>query len=130
MPAKLKLLLLLAFVSPTAFAQQTSACDSVYIKVAGMVSTQSNINWVSLKKDAVLQLKRLYVSNPAYTISSFVFGHTSMCGGGISNNGPAFDSRILSYIQNAKSGTKFYFDDIIISSSSTTCRKAFIIEVK
>jgi hypothetical protein len=110
-------------------AQQT-ACDSLYIKVAGMPATQQGTKNFTLKKDLAVQLKRLYVSNPDYSITGFVFAHSSMCGGGINNTGPDFNPYVLRYIQNAKSGTHFYFDAIAITGPKGKCEKQFYLEVK
>jgi hypothetical protein len=127
MPVKLKIVVLAVILSTTAIAQ--TACDSVYIKVAGMKPTQFGVSSIVLTKDLTQQIKRLYLSDPSYTISHFVLGLSNMCGGGVRNLGAEFSSNTLRFTQNLHSGERMYFD-VVISGPDGKCSKNFIIVVR
>lgn len=130
MPVKLKLLLLLAFVSPTAFAQQTQ-CDSLYIKVAGMGASQLGQRKISLTADSFHQIKRVYLNTPTIQILSFKLGGCNYSNlFEFKNEGAELNKNILLYFSGFKRGYKVYLYDFELSGNTKCPSLALQIDVR
>ncbi len=130
MHAKFILWLLLAFISSSAVAQQ-SQCDSLYIKVAGMGTSQLGQKKISIKADSFHQIKRVYLSTPTFQILRFKLGGCNYSNlFEFENEGAELTKNVQRFFSGFKPGYKVYLYDFELSGNLKCPNLALQIDVR